>query len=167
MTDATLDVPDRPELPRSMDKLAGLPLFAWVDRDGRVTGITNCARYAEQGIAPSLDPDPRGNRYLPLYGADTFFDLVTEVRSPPAYVVEADRVTRTYTVRNKTAAELLREIAWWYGALHSSGTGLVSPAFDLATRETPGMSPSQVNDSARAMMARLRETPDAEKDQSR
>src|ERR1700685_2869015 len=129
--------------PRRASPASGKPLFAQLDRDGRVIGVTNGGDHG----APSPEPMPQGNRYLPLFGADVPFDLVTEVREGPVYTIEADRVMRSYTVRPKLAAELLREICWWYGALHSSDAAQVSPAFKEA-----GLSPSEVNDTARASL---------------
>lgn len=145
------------ENPRSICPTSGKPLFALVGNDGRVIGVCHGGDWGP----PSPDTTPRGDRYLPLYGADMPFDLVTEVREGPTYTVEADRVIRAYRVRPKLAAELLREIVWWFGALHSSGAAAVSPAFADATRRhlpEVGMSPSQVNDMARRFMALVRES---------
>lgn len=102
---------------RTVCPTSGLCLFAVVEADGSVSGIQSFEDCAE----PVGNSYPQSHRHLPLYGDDTPFDLVTEVRSSPIYRVEADRVTRSYTVRAKTAAELLKEISWWYGALQSGG----------------------------------------------
>lgn len=133
---------------RSIDKLTGWALFAHVDRDGRVTGITH-----NGGEDDSGEPDRRGNRHLPLFGDDVAFDLVTEFREGPNYTVEADRVTRSYRVREKTAKEMLTEISWWYRALHSSGGGA---------------SPTEVTASMRRSMASMRSIvfPDDPKEQT-
>lgn len=102
--------------PRSVCKTSGLPLFARLDINGDVLGVENCAIDVERGEAPSLEPDPRGNRLLPLYGEDTQYDLATEVRQGPYFTVEADRVMRSWIVRPKLASELLAEIASWRSA---------------------------------------------------
>jgi hypothetical protein len=90
-------------------------LFAIVNRDGYVTGVS-----AERFPDPAGEPDPRGNRELPLHGAIPEHDPVTEVLIGPSYHVAADRVVRSYTVRPKTAAELLAEISWWFAAVHAN-----------------------------------------------
>jgi hypothetical protein len=102
--------------PHAVCPTSGLRLYAVVEADGSVSSIQSF----EDGAEPDGNPYPQRHRHLPLYGEDTPFDLVTEVRSPPVYRVEADRVTRSYTVRAKTAAELLREISWWFGATAAS-----------------------------------------------
>lgn len=98
--------------------VSGLKLFAIVNSDGYVTGVRN--NDPQRAPDPTGEPDPRGNRTLPLYGDVPEHDLVTEVLSAPDYRIEADRVVRSYTVRPKTAAELLTEISWWYAAVHDA-----------------------------------------------
>jgi hypothetical protein len=91
---------------------SGNKLWACVSRENFVTGVSSFPD-------PTGEPDPRGNRTLPLYGDVPEHDLVTEVLSVPDYRIEADRVMRSYSVREKTAKELLQEISWWWGAMHS------------------------------------------------
>lgn len=157
MTSTTLDTPDR-EPPRAVCSVSGNPLFAIVAASGIVSGVLSF----EPGKEPGSDPTPPGHRYLPLFGADTAFDLVTEVRSRPTFQVEADKVVRTFKVRPKLAAELLHEIVWWFGAMNSSGG--IQPGDTVSRAIAGGMSPAAVNDSARAAMARLAETRDTDKD---
>jgi hypothetical protein len=102
-----------------MSNTSGQKLFARVNSAGYVTDVIG------HDLAPPpyplAEPDPRGNRLLPLYGDVPQHDFVTEVLIGPRYRVEADRVIRSYSVRPKTAAELLQEISWWFGAVHTGG----------------------------------------------
>jgi hypothetical protein len=99
-------------IPRAVCATSGLPLWAQLDVSGAVIGICNRANEIERG------GDLSEGRYLPLYGNEPKYDHVTEVLSAPAYQV-TNRVTRSYTVRDKTARELLEEISWWFAATHS------------------------------------------------
>ncbi len=101
---------------QSQCKVSGLPLFARVDANGRMLGISS---HDEAEFGPhDAGPFPNGSRDLPLYGDEPKHDPVTQALST-TYEIAADRVTRTCVVREKTAAELLREISWWHAAMHA------------------------------------------------
>ena len=121
-------------LKRSICPTSKLPLWARVS-NGEVTGVCN-------SHVPD-DERPAGAtwRDLPLFGPATEYDPVTQVWEGKPYIIGDDRVVADYTVRPKTAAELLAEISWWYAAVHSKPHAVA------------GRSPSQVNDAARRMMA--------------
>jgi hypothetical protein len=93
-------------VPRAVCATSGFPLWAELDLSGAVIGICNRASEIERGS------DLSEGRYLPLYGDEPKYDRVTEVLSAPTYHV-TNHVERSYTIRDKTARELLEEISWW------------------------------------------------------
>lgn len=107
-----------------MNNTSAHRLFARVNADGYVTDVVS--HDLALPCCPVAEPDPRGNRTLPLYGDVPEHNFVTEVLIGPRYRVEANRVVRSYSVRPKTAAELLQEISWWFGAVHASGGAAAS-----------------------------------------
>ena len=59
--------------------------------------------------ASNIDPNTGtkpGWRWLPVHLVNPSFDPATQVKQGPVDAVEASRVVETYTVREKTAAEL-------------------------------------------------------------
>jgi hypothetical protein len=120
---------DFKNLSRVFDRANSKPMFARVE-DGKVTGISH---------------NQHVGRDLPLFGDDRPYDLVTEV-CETSYIVGGDRVVRVEKIRDKTATELLREISWWWRAMHSTGH---LPSID----EAGAVPPREVNDRARAAMA--------------
>jgi hypothetical protein len=96
------------DIPRAYCADTGSPLFAVVDSFGSVIDIQE-------------DDAPRspGERLLPLFGNEPHANAVTEIVSAPSYCVMHDRVIRTFATRQKTAAELLAEISWWFAAVHN------------------------------------------------
>lgn len=59
--------------------------------------------------APNVDQStlaPGKPRMLPVVKVNAEHDPVTQVRTGPQYIVEANQVSEVYTVRNKNAAEL-------------------------------------------------------------
>lgn len=96
---------------------SGLPLYAEVDSDGEVIGITHGNGEPEK--YPTRDaPSPAGNFILPLHGDYPAPDYL-KIISSPRYSVHADHVERAFVIRDKTAAELLEEISWWWNAMNS------------------------------------------------
>jgi hypothetical protein len=104
---------------RAIDRISGLPLFAELDRNDEVVGIENCAADVERSLPHEFGPFPNGHRRLPLYGDIPSYDAAVEVLAGPFYQVGTDRVVRTFRAHEKSARDLLREISWWFGAVHS------------------------------------------------
>jgi hypothetical protein len=98
--------------------VSGHKLFARVNSDGHVTGVSN--NDPERFPEPTGETYPGGDRELPVYGDVPRHDCVTEVLIGPFYQVEGDRVIRVYSVRAKLASELLAEISWWYSSVHGA-----------------------------------------------
>jgi hypothetical protein len=87
------------ELPRAVSRPSGLPLYAWVTRDGAVTGVQvfeDPARY------PGHEPQAGGRRCLPIFGEEPPgpFDEDRQFFEDQ-YRVEGDRVIRTRTIRDR------------------------------------------------------------------
>jgi hypothetical protein len=99
---------------QAIDKLSGQPLYIIVTPAGDVLGNPEVAPHTGE-----LGPYASGDRLVPLYGDVPAYDLVTQALEGPFYTVGNDRVQRRYRVRDKSAAELLEEICWWFGAVHS------------------------------------------------
>ena len=115
--------------PQAICSTSGLKLWARINSAGCVMGISNNdpRRFPD----PTGEPYPSGDRELPLYGDIPEHDIVTESLSAPDYQIKADRVLRKYSVRAKTAAELLAEVSWWYAAVHTN-QGRTRDSVDLA-----------------------------------
>jgi hypothetical protein len=101
------------EIPRAHCPETGLPLFAVVDSLGRVTSTQD------------NDDVPADVSILPLFGNEPHANAVTEIVSAPFYCVMHDRVIRAFSTRQKTAAELLAEISWWFAAVHKNERDIV------------------------------------------
>ena len=76
-----------------------MPLFALTENN-IFTGRTQ-----EAAVAQPLPGKPQF-KWLPLIDINPPFNSETQKRTGPAVVVSADSVTRTWTVTDKTAAEL-------------------------------------------------------------
>jgi hypothetical protein len=57
------------------------------------------------GTPPTLRPE-KGMRWLPFIVTNPIYDATTQVKEGPILTVNADNVTRVWTVRSKTAQEL-------------------------------------------------------------